>query len=552
MTTLAHDATDRHAARARLAGLAPAVTARVSSMLLLGDTLAAIGFAGGLAGAVSALASDGRGWPAWLGLMMIAAMARGVLSTLAARIGARAAARAKQGLRATVVTAALDRRLSLAVTAGQLVNAVGREVEAIDGYVARFLPARRAAALGPLIVLAVTAIASPVSAAILVGTLIPFIAAMALAGGAAADQSRRQFTAMSRLSGLFADRLRALPLVFAFRAEERETLRIGDASAALADRTMNVLRIAFLSTGALEFFAALSVALVAVYAGFNLLGLLPFEAPETLTLPRAFFVLALAPEFYAPMRRLAAAYHDRQLAETAAERLVVSEGSQRTCLEISQAAPRILFDGVAVRYPGAPDQAFESLSEIITPGETVALIGPSGSGKSTVLNLLLGLAPLTEGTVSVGDVDLGAIGDVALIAGWAGQSPLLVPGTIAENIALASPKGDRAAIERAAAAAGLGPALDKRPLGLDTILDQRGSGLSGGERRRIGLARALFKDAPLLLLDEPTAHLDAESEAALIETIRSACRGRTVIIATHSPALAAIADRVVDLGGEGR
>ncbi|HEX7656191.1 MAG TPA: ATP-binding cassette domain-containing protein, partial [Sphingomonas sp.] len=148
--------------------------------------------------------------------------------------------------------------------------------------------------------------------------------------------------------------------------------------------------------------------------------------------------------------------------------------------------------------------------------------------------------------------DLGAIGDVALIAGWAGQSPLLVPGTIAENIALASPKGDRAAIERAAAAAGLGPALDKRPLGLDTILDQRGSGLSGGERRRIGLARALFKDAPLLLLDEPTAHLDAESEAALIETIRSACRGRTVIIATHSPALAAIADRVVDLGGEGR
>ncbi len=226
-------------------------------------------------------------------------------------------------------------------------------VETIDGYVARFLPARRAAGLVPLLVLVAVAIASPVSAAILVATLVPFIVVMALAGGAAADESRRQFSALSRLSGLFADRVRALPVVLAFQAEQNEAARLATAAEALRRRTMGVLRVAFVSSAGLEFFAALSVALVAVYAGFNLLGLLPFPSPEKLDLGRAFFVLALAPEFYAPMRRLAAAYHDQQAAETAADRLMALETPPHpaSAMPPFATAPGIRFEAVTVRYP---------------------------------------------------------------------------------------------------------------------------------------------------------------------------------------------------------
>ncbi|KTT69607.1 thiol reductant ABC exporter subunit CydD, partial [Sphingomonas sanguinis] len=416
-------------------------------------------------------------------------------------------------------------------------------VEALDGYVARFLPARRAAAIAPMLVLAATACASWVAALILAATLLPFVAAMILAGGAAADESRRQFVALHRLSARFADRVRALPVVLAFRAEARETGAIGAAAQELADRTMRVLRVAFLSSAALEFFAALSVALVAVYCGFSLLGLLPFTAPETLTLGRAFFVLALAPEFYSPMRRLAAAYHDKQAAETAADTLIPIGDPVRVAPVVA-AAPLNLRD-VTIHYPGSDAPAVSNLSLRIEPGEMVALLGPSGSGKTSVLHLLLGLAPLTAGSVEAGGAPLASL---AGQASWAGQHPLLIAGTIRENLLLAHPQADDVALQRAVVSAGLVPMLNRRPGGLDAVIDARGSGLSGGERRRIALARALLKPAPFLLLDEPTAHLDAAAEAALIATIAVAARGRTTLIATHSPALAAIATRIVRLG----
>ena len=387
---------------------------------------------------------------------------------------------------------------------------------------------------------------------------------MILAGGAAADASRRQFVALARLSGLFADRIGALPIILAFRAEKREAAALGDAAEDLARRTMQVLRIAFLSSGALEFFAALSVALVAVYAGFNLLGLLPFPVPETLDLGRAFFVLALAPEFYAPMRRLAAAYHDRQAAETAAERLAEVERAKAapssTVPVWSGVAPTIRFDSVTIRYDGQDLAAVSGVSFQAKPGMIVALIGPSGSGKSSLLHLLLGLAPLSHGRITIctpsplperegGDavLDLAQIGSIAPIAAWMGQSPLILAGTIGSNIALADPSASAERIAEVARVAGLSPMLLARG-GLGAVIDARGSGLSGGERRRIALARALLKPAPVMLLDEPTAHLDAASEAHLIAAIARACVGRTTIIATHSARLAAIADLVIDLG----
>lgn len=545
-------ALERTTAAARRAYLRQAADAgglvRLSSALLLLDTLAAIGFAAGLAGAVQAAAAA-EPIAGWLGLTAFSGVGRGVSLWLGARVGARGARTAKASLRQRIAAAALNRPAGSTRTSGELVQAVVDEVNAIDGHVARFLPARHAAMLAPLIIVAATALASPVSAAILLATLLPLVLALALAGGAAADQSRRQFVALARLSGLFADRVRALPVILAFAAVDTEAKRLGATSREVAERTMRVLRVAFLSSGSLEFFSALSVALVAVYCGFNLLGLLPLPVPEKLDLARAFFVLALAPEFYAPLRRLAAAYHDRQAAETAADRLRSIEREATpapTAVDIGQ-APAIAFDSVAIRYAGADRDAVDGLSFGAQPGEIVALVGPSGSGKTSVLRLLLGLAPLATGTVRIADAALEPGGSVARHASWLGQATLLVPGSIADNIALANQRASRAEVERAAIEAGLLSMLATRKDGLDTWIDARGSGLSGGERRRIGLARALLKRAPVLLLDEPTAHLDAEAEAELIEAIRGAAAGRTVLVATHSHALAAIADRIVTL-----
>ena len=324
------------------------------------------------------------------------------------------------------------------------------------------------------------------------------------------------------------------------------------AADSLRQRTMGVLRVAFVSSAGLEFFAALSVALVAVYAGFNLLRLLPFPSPERLDLGRAVFVLALAPEFYAPMRWLAAAYHDKQAAETAADRLIALQAKRQPARAAAvplAAAPRIRFQGVTVRFPGEDRPALDNLDFEAAPGEIVALLGPSGSGKTTVLNLLLGLAPLRGGEVWVDDMALSSLGSLAGSVAWMGQSPVIVPGSIAENVALS--RQDAAPFEIAVAAerAGLCRMLRGRPDGLDAAVDERGSGLSGGERRRIALARALLKPAPILLLDEPTAHLDAIAENALIGAIRQAARGRTTIIATHSERLSAAADKVVRLDG---
>jgi ATP-binding cassette subfamily C protein CydD len=524
---------------------------RLSTSLLLLDTVAAIGFAAGLAGGVVAVPDGVAAMLPWVMLAGVAAIGRGACAMLAARVGAGGAYRAKTRLRRRIVDAALHRTPGSDATTGTLMSAAVDEVDAIDGYVACFLPARMAASIAPLIVLAATALASPIAAAILVATFFPFLAAMILAGGAAADASRRQFVALARLSGLFADRIGALPIILAFRAEGREAAALGDASEDLARRTMRVLRVAFLSSGALEFFAALSVALVAVYAGFNLLGLLPFPVPEKLDLGRAFFVLALAPEFYAPMRRLAAAYHDRQAAETAAERLAEVERARAAPSPVlpvwSSTVPPIRFESVSVRYDGQDRAAVSDVSLEARPGTIVALVGPSGSGKSSMLHLLLGLAPLSAGRVWIGEHDLAEIGSIAPIAAWMGQSPLILPGTITSNIALADPAASTGRIAEVARTAGLSPMLLARG-GLGAVIDARGSGLSGGERRRIALARALLKPAPVLLLDEPTAHLDADSEARLIEAIARACTGRTTIIATHSVRLAAIADVVIDLG----
>lgn len=510
--------------------------AGVAALLLtIADVVPAIGFAAGLAMSIVGFGQSLAAAAPWLGLAVVSLIARGLIGHAAVVVGARLGRRVKTDVRARLLADLFNHGRR----SGDRLTAAVEGVAALDGYFSRFAPLRLAAGLSPLLIIAAAAVASPVSAAILLFTLLPFIAGMALAGTAAASESRRQFQALEALSGLFLDRIRALPAILAFDAAPRTTVEIARASDDLERRTARVMRIAFLSSGVLEFFSALAVALIAVYCGFNLLRLLPFPVPETLDLARAFFVLALAPEVYAPLRRLAAAYHDRQAAEAAAPSLVVAETRAPTKTRLGDQPAALRFDNVSITYGAAPP-VIEGFSLEVAPGQIVALVGASGAGKSSLLHLLLGLAPLSGGEVTVGDVRLSQTEGFAGELAWASQNPVVLPGTLAHNIGLADPEAEPARIRMAADKAGLMHDLD-RPI------DERGGGLSGGERRRLGLARAMLKSAPILLLDEPTANLDPASETAIIEVIREAARGRTTLIATHSAAVAALADRVVEL-----
>lgn len=534
----------RRAAWFRQVGRVASPASRLASVLTLADALAAIGFAAGLALALTAL-PHGVGAAAPGAVLAVGSgLARGLLARSAAGAGARAASGVKSAVRSQAARAAFSVRPGERAAVGQSMTLVVEAVEALDGYYARFLPARLAGAAAPLIVVAAMALASPVSALVVLATFIPFIVAMVLAGGAAAAESQRQFEALGRLSGLFSDRLRALPAILAFQAEDRVTDALAESALDLSRRTLKVLRIAFVSSAALEFFAALSVALLAVYCGFNLLGLLPFESPEKLDLGRAFFVLALAPEVYLPMRRLAAVYHDRQAAEAVVDQLSALQAAPVAGAATPAAphrAPAIAFNGVRVVYPGDDRPALDGFDLSLAAGETVALMGETGSGKTTVLKLLVGLARASAGEVTIDGVALDPARP--LFASWAGQAPVVAPGSLAENLRLARRDATPDDLAEAARATGLSQA----PGGLERHIDERGGGLSGGELRRLALARALLRDAPVLLLDEPTANLDAGSERDLLPVIARAITGRTTLIATHSPAVAALADRIIAL-----
>jgi ATP-binding cassette subfamily C protein CydD len=304
---------------------------------------------------------------------------------------------------------------------------------------------------------------------------------------------------------------------------------VAGAAQEAATRTGAVLRVAFLSGAVLEFFAALSVALVAVYCGFALLGLLPFPAPETLELRAALFALALAPEFYLPMRRLAAAYHDKQMGEAADKAIAAALPDVEAALHPASAP----FDGLHLKdLRIGIGSGIGPVSLMLKPHDLIALTGPTGSGKTSMLAAIAGQIDPASGELSPVDP--------ARIA-WAAQRPLLLPGSLADNIALARPDADRAEIAQVAARVGLTPMLAARPEGLDLAIDHQGAGLSGGERRRIGLARAILSERPVLLCDEPTADLDAESAADIIALLVALSAERAILVATHDHRLTAAA-----------
>lgn len=527
----------------------PRPASRAAGVWWLGDTAGAILFAGSLAMFIVSSTATPLADQAWvsLGGIVASGMLRASAQAMAGISGQQAAARVKSDLRWRVMAALLSSRQQRGCLIGEDLRVAVDDVEAHEGLIARFQPLRLTAMLSPLIIAAAVAFASWVAALILLATLVPFGVGMAFAGLAGKAEADRQFLALTRLSGLFVDRVTALPVILAFGAEERLTRQIGGAAREVAARTLQVLKIAFVSSAMLEFFAALSVALVAVYCGFSLLGLLPFPAPEGLSLGQAFFALALAPEFYLGMRRLAAAYHDKQQGQAAQRSVAAALGKvdpvQLTGVAGVRADPpsELRAAGLMIRYDD--DACIGPITACWRGPGLHVVTGPTGAGKSSLLHALVGLAPVSVGSIILNEMDVTA-GDLRAITGWAGQRPLLLPGTLVDNLTLGGQGIAPQDLARLNDASGLSTMIATR--GEDLVIDPRGSGLSGGERRRIGLVRAIGSGRPLLLLDEPTADLDPDTAVQVIALLQEVARSRLVIAATHDPLLiAGAATRVV-------
>ncbi|MEU8677364.1 thiol reductant ABC exporter subunit CydD [Streptomyces sp. NPDC048560] len=487
-------------------------------------------------------------------LLLLAAVAAGraLVAWLTELAAYRAGAAVKSELRGRLMerAAQLGPDWLSGQRTGSLVALATRGVDALDDYFARYLPQLGLAVVVPLAVLARIVTEDWVSAAIIVVTLPLIPLFMILIGWATQSRMDRQWRLLSRLSGHFLDVVAGLPTLKVFGRAKAQAESIRAITSEYRQATLRTLRIAFLSSFALELLATLSVALVAVTIGMRLVH-------GELDLYTGLVILILAPEAYLPIRQVGAQYHAAAEGLSAAEEIFAvleteprAEGRKDVPAEL-----RLELDGVTVRHPGRAEPSLDRASLVVEPGETVALVGPSGVGKSTLLQVVLGFAVPDEGHVRIGGTGLAELSPERWrerIA-WVPQRPHLFAGTIAENVRLARPDADDDAVAAALRDAGASGFVADLPQGAHTPLGEDGAGLSAGQRQRLALARAFLADRPLLLLDEPTANLDGETEAGIVEAVRRLAAGRTVLLVVHRPALLSVADRVVTLEpGEAR
>jgi len=487
----------------------------------------------------------------------------------------RAAAAVKSQLRRRLTDHALRLGPSWLArnSAGEVTTLATRGLDGLDAYFARYLPQLVLACLVPLAVLIRVAFADWISA-VVIGITLPLIPLFAiLVGLHTKATTQRQWRLLSRLGGHFLDVVEGLPTLKLFGRGKPQAEVIGEVTDQYRQVTMSTLRVAFLSGFVLELAAALATALVAVEVGLRLLaGHMSYQT--------ALLVLLLTPEAYLPLRAVGAQFHastegaaaaqdvfeilDTPVpaatpahAVTPAHAAAPATAAPATAAPATAAAGRpvslrtdaIKLTGVCLAYPGRGHDALSGVNLTIRPGDQITLTGPSGAGKSSLLALLLRFTAPTAGRIEVGGLDLASVPVQAWRRqlSWVPQQPYLFTASVAENIALGDPAASRQAIARAAEAAGAAPFIDDLPQGYDTAVGEHGLRLSSGQRQQIALARAFLRDAPLLLLDEPTAHLDTVSARLLEQAIDVLADGRTVIQVTHSQTRARATGRVFSL-----
>lgn len=481
-------------------------------------------------------------------LLLLAVVAgRAGLAWASERAAQRTSASVKSELRTT--TAAQVAALGPAVLerrdAAQLTILLTTGIDALDGYFSRYVPQLFLAVIVPVAVIGVVAGADWVSA-VLIAVSVPLIPLfMALVGAATRDRTARRMRALQKLAGHFLDVVSGLPTLKVFGRAKAQARSIADVTDRYRSATMGTLRLTFLSSLVLELLATVSVALVAVAVGLRLLG-------GHMGFHEALFVLVLAPEAYLPLRALGTHFHASADGMRAAEELfeLVEAPDVFPLGDHARAdGSGIVMRGLEVTFPGQHLPAVHGFDLEVQSGEVVALTGPSGCGKSTVLSVVLGLRRPDAGTVRLGGVDLIELDldDWRNHLAWVPQRPHVFARTVAENVRLAKPDASDAHVTAALDAVGLTEVVRRLPHGVDTRLGEGGAGLSAGERQRLALARAFVQNAPLLLLDEPTASLDNETQADVLVAVRQLLAGRTALIVAHRPALAAVADRVVEL-----
>ncbi|MEG1921309.1 MAG: cysteine/glutathione ABC transporter permease/ATP-binding protein CydD [Citrobacter sp.] len=424
--------------------------------------------------------------------------------------------------------------------AGSWATLVLEQIDDMHDYYARYLPQMALAVCVPILIVAAIFPSNWIAALILLGTapLIPLF--MAMVGMGAADANRRNFQALARLSGHFLDRLRGMETLRIFGRGEAETESIRAASQDFRQRTMEVLRLAFLSSGVLEFFTSLSIALVAVYFGFSYLGELNFgHYGVGVTLASGFLALILAPEFFQPLRDLGTFYHAKAQAVGAADSL-------KTFMETPLARPERGDIELAVKEPvsiTAEDLVITSpegkilagpLNFSLPAGQRAVLVGRSGSGKSSLLNVLSGFLSY-QGSLRINGFELRDLAPDSWRKqlSWVGQNPQLPAATLRDNVLLARPDASEEQLQAALDSAWVSEFLPLLPQGVDTPVGDQSARLSVGQAQRVAVARALLNPCQLLLLDEPAASLDAHSEQRVMQALNAASRSQTTLMVTH-------------------
>lgn len=473
---------------------------------------------------------------------------RGCLNYANSIASAHLATRIKSGLRMRFVTQlyTLDPVRNLTERSGDLILSVTEGIEKLDGYFRDYLPSVFTALFLPLLILLVVLPLDLLTFVVLLVTapLIPFF--MVLIGMAAGVLAKRQFSEMRYLGAHFLDVMQGLTTLKLFNRSRYQVETIRRITGRFREATMHVLRVAFLSALTLEMLATLSVAIVAVEIGIRLLnGGIDFE--------QALFLLIIAPEFYLPLRALGTRFHNATESKAAAERIfkvldtpLLGINAESDTISIPSSL-LIRFEDVSLTYEQSPRPALRNISFEIKPGQKVALVGTSGSGKTTIANLLLRFMQPTSGKITIDGYDLARISDEHWREqlAWVSQSPYLFNTTIAENIRFSQPNASENQIVAAAQIAGAHEFIMQMPQGYQTLCGERGLRLSGGQAQRIALARAFLRDAPVLILDEPTSQLDPKSETEIIQSLDRFAQKRTVLLITHRLSTAVHADWII-------